>query len=298
MNFSRVRSFPATSTRLIRTRGPLATETWSTTSPGASPGSLRTEDLGVRVSLRGEGLGHAVAQGQRSPLEKRLAQQAGRQSLERRGRIRQRVPLEHHARDHEAGPLDDLEAHVGDAAVGAQRDLRLPDLHLGEALVPIEPHQVIPAGADVGSHVRDRALLREELTQLRPREEGVPREGDLPEQHQGTLADGEHRDGVGALARDRVPDLDEGVPRAVAGALHLEGGVGGRCAPARRVLQPLQLGGGRREQAPRAEGGVPFDAHRRRRAARQVRRRARPRRPAPTPRTAACERVTIPTPFT
>lgn len=43
MTSSRVRSLPATSTRLMRTRGPLATETRSTTSPAAAPCSSRTE---------------------------------------------------------------------------------------------------------------------------------------------------------------------------------------------------------------------------------------------------------------
>ena len=42
MNPARVLWFPATSTRLTRTRCPLATETRSTTSPGAAPDSSRT----------------------------------------------------------------------------------------------------------------------------------------------------------------------------------------------------------------------------------------------------------------
>ena len=82
--------------------------------------------------------------------------------------------------------------------------------------------------------------------------------------HPWTLADREHHGGFGVLARDRVLDLDERVPREAAGGFHLERGVVGGGLPARRILQARQLGGGRFLQAPRADRGVPLDAHLRR----------------------------------
>ena len=85
--------------------------------PLPAPRARRPRRPGIPRAAKA--VGHAGCRGRSlRRVEEGLAQQAGRQLLERRAGVRQRVPLEHHAGDHEAGPLDDLEAHVGDAAVG------------------------------------------------------------------------------------------------------------------------------------------------------------------------------------